>query len=70
LSQMFRSFEANSWAIHRKGSEDLAKASTPPAVDQSNLGRGAPKAHGINRASCGVIPQIYWSDNITITVNE
>jgi len=29
LSQMFRSFEANSWAIERKGSEDLAKSSAP-----------------------------------------
>ncbi|MCH7614661.1 MAG: hypothetical protein IH978_02820 [Nitrospinae bacterium] len=38
MSQMFRSFEANSWAIQRKGSEDLAKSSTA-AVDSSNLGQ-------------------------------
>ncbi len=38
MSQMFRSFEANSGTIQRKGSEDLAKSSTS-AVDQSNLGQ-------------------------------
>jgi hypothetical protein len=35
---VFRSFEANSWTIERKGSEDLAKSSAP-AVDQSYLGQ-------------------------------
>ncbi len=38
MSQIFRSFEANSGAIQRKGSEDLPKSSAP-AVDQSNLGQ-------------------------------
>ena len=38
MSQIFRSFEANSWTIKRKGSEDLAKSSTP-AVDHSYLGQ-------------------------------
>ncbi len=38
LSQMFRSFEANSGTIQRKGSEHLAKSSTP-VVDHSNLGQ-------------------------------
>jgi hypothetical protein len=37
LSQMFRSFEANSGTIERKGSEDLAKSSTF-VVDQYYLG--------------------------------
>ncbi|MCH7614741.1 MAG: hypothetical protein IH978_03230 [Nitrospinae bacterium] len=41
MSQMFRSFEANSGTIQRKGSEDLAKASTS-TVDSANLGQ-APK---------------------------
>ena len=41
MSQMFRSFEANSGTIQRKGSEDLAKSSTF-AVDSPNLGQ-APK---------------------------
>ncbi|MFB3071566.1 MAG: RusA family crossover junction endodeoxyribonuclease [Nitrospirales bacterium] len=35
---MFRSFEANSGTIQRKGSEDLAKSSAS-AVDASNLGQ-------------------------------
>jgi len=35
---MFRSFEANSGTIQRKGSEDLAKSSIS-AIDQSNLGQ-------------------------------
>ncbi|MCZ6799876.1 MAG: hypothetical protein O7F12_05250 [Nitrospirae bacterium] len=42
MSQVFRSFEANSVTIQRKGSEDLAKSSAS-AVDSSNLGQ-APKA--------------------------
>jgi len=42
LSQMFRSFEANSRTIQRKGSEDLAKSSAS-AADLSNLGQ-APKS--------------------------
>jgi len=43
LSQMFRSFEANSGTIQRKGSENLA-TSRAPVVDQSNLGQ-APSYH-------------------------
>ena len=42
MSQMLRSFEANSWTLERKGSEDLAKSSAP-AVEQSYLGQ-APHA--------------------------
>ena len=42
MSQMLRSFEANSWTLEQKGSEDLAKSSAL-AGDQSYLGQ-APNA--------------------------
>ncbi len=42
MSQILRSFEANSWTLERKGSEDLAKSSAS-AADQSYLGQ-APHA--------------------------
>ncbi len=44
MSQIFRSFEANSGTIQGKGSEDLAKSSAS-AVDLSKLGQ-APNNSG------------------------
>jgi hypothetical protein len=53
---MFRSFEANSGTIQRKGSEDLAKASAS-AVDSANLGQvpNPPVPEKVNRLPLSAI---------------
>ncbi|MCH7616020.1 MAG: hypothetical protein IH978_09865 [Nitrospinae bacterium] len=53
MSQIFRSFEANSGTIQRKGSEDLAKSSTS-TVDSSNLGQ-APRELNTFGRSLGLV---------------